>query len=103
MSLPPFPGFAWREGRLYHLRRNKLPHRHPPAVETLQAPAGEQLVAGEAHLLQSADGHLFAQVQAGQRVRAPVQAGEIAAEADVRGQLVELAADRQVRPLPRLE
>src|SRR6185295_20331750 len=103
-------GYRYDLGRLYALRLNPdafgistLPHRHPPPVETLEAPAGEELVAGEAQLFQGADGHFFAQVEARQGVRTPVHAREVASYADVRGELVELSSNCQVSPLPGLE
>src|SRR3954452_9945876 len=56
------------------------PHLHPPPVEAAEAPAGEQLVAGEAHLFQDADGDLLAEAQPLGAVGAPVHPREAAAQ-----------------------
>src|SRR3954471_10611588 len=72
-------------------------------VETGERAAGARL--GEERLLiaQDADRELLAEAQRFPGVRAPVDAGDVAAGGDVRGELVELASDGERRPLVRLQ
>src|SRR6185436_17642045 len=54
--------------------------RHARAVEFREAEAGEEVVGRQLHLLQEADGEVFAEAHAFDRVRAPVHAGDVAAD-----------------------
>src|SRR5436305_8136851 len=71
------------------------------AVELREGDALEEavavLVVGRAVVAQDADRDLLAQEHRLERVRPPVDAGDVAAGGDVRGDLVELAADGQGR------
>src|SRR5436305_10726159 len=73
------------------------------AVETGERGAGVGLGVERPLIAQDADRQLLAQVQRFPGVRAPVDAGDVAGGGDVRGELVELAADGERRPLVRLQ
>src|SRR2546423_4448511 len=65
-------------------------------VEVGEVEAREVLVVGEAVVLQQLDRDLLAQKHRLGVVRAPVDARDVARDGDVRGQLVQFAADRQL-------
>src|SRR5262245_50637805 len=84
---------------IYPLHSPGSAHAHPPAVEPPEAEAREQLVAGEAQLVEQADGHLLAELEPLDAVRAPVHAAEVPPQGDVGGELVQLPAHSQIRAL----
>ena len=81
-------------------RYNAVPDQDSGTVKLGQAEPVEVFVQGAGVILQQRDGLLLTCQQSVDAIGAIVHAGRVAGERDIAGQLIELAADGQVRSGP---